>query len=113
MKHFFIIREDNPYLIYATRELAEKHLQRIIDLQHTGNIIIKKDVEVTKTPDGKLASVTITAYKRDIVGREYVSYSIKYAIEKVTLVEKEIMSNSIYPIEKVSLVEEEDKHDNQ
>lgn len=95
MEHFFIIREDNPYLIYAKRELAEKHLQEIIDLQHNGNIIIKKDIEVTKTPDGKLASVTVTAYKRDILGREYVSYSIKYAIEKVTL------------------VEEEDKHDNQ
>ena len=95
MKHFFIIREDDPYIIYATRELAEKQLQRIIDLQHTGNIIIKKDIEVNKTPDGKLASVTITAYKRDILGREYVSYSIKYAIEKV------------------SLVEEEDEHDNQ
>ena len=40
MKHFFIIREDNPYLIYATRELAEKQLQRIMDLQHTGNIIV-------------------------------------------------------------------------
>ena len=94
MKHFFVIREDDPYIIYATRELAEKQLQRIIDLQHTGNIIIKKDIEVNKTFDGKLDSVTITAYRR-IVGREYVAYSIKYAIEKVTL------------------VEEEDKHDNQ
>ena len=93
MKYFFIIREDDPYIIYAKRELAEKQLQRIIDLQHTGNIIIKKNIEVAKTPDGKLASVTITAYKR-VLGREYVSYSIKYAIEKVTLVE-------------------EDKHDNQ
>ena len=89
MKHFFIIREDNPYLIYATRELAEKQLQRIIDYQHTGNIIIKKDIKVNKTFDGKLASVTITAYKRDIVGREYVSYCIEYAIEDVTLVEEE------------------------
>ncbi len=95
MKHFFIIREDNPYLIYATRELAEKRLQRIIDLQHTENIIIKKDIKVNKTFNGKLDSVTITAYRRDMVGREYVSYSIKYAIEKVTL------------------VKEEDKHDNQ
>lgn len=93
--NFFIIREDDPYIIYATRELAEKQLQRIIDLQHTGNIIIKKDIKVNKTFDWKLASVTITAYKRDIVGREYVAYSIKYAIEEV------------------SLVEEEDKHDNQ
>ena len=87
--NFFIIREDDPYIIYATRELAEKQLQRIIDLQHTGNIIIKKDIKVNKTFDGKLDSVTITAYKRDIVGREYVSYSIKYAIEEVSLVEEE------------------------
>ena len=95
MRHFFIIREDDPYAIYATRELAEKHLQKIIDLQHTGNIIIKKDIKVNKTFDGKLSSVTITAYKRDIVGRECVAYSIKYAIEEVTL------------------LEEKDKHDNQ
>ena len=87
--NFFIIREDDPYIIYATRELAEKRLQEIIDLQHTRNISIKKDIEVNKTHDGKLDSVTITAYKRDIVGREYVSYCIKYAIEDVTLVEEE------------------------
>ena len=86
--NFFIIRTDDPYIIYATRELAEKRLQEIIDLQHTRNIIIKKNIEVNKTSDGKLDSVTITAYKR-VVGREYVTYSVKYSIEKVTLVEEE------------------------
>ena len=85
-KHFYIIREDDPYIIYATRELAEKQLQRIIDLQHTGNIIIKKDIKTEKNSKG-LTSVTITAYQR-IDGKEIPSYVIKYSIEEVFLVEE-------------------------
>lgn len=85
-KYFYIIREDDPYIIYATRELAEKQLQRIIDLQHTGNIIIKKDIKEERNSNG-LASVTITAYQK-INGKEIPSYVIKYSIEKVYLVEE-------------------------
>ena len=85
-KHFYIIREDDPYIIYATRELAEKQLQKIIDIQHTGNIIIKKDIKTEKNSEG-LTSVTITAYQR-IDGKEIPSYVIKYSIEKVFLVEE-------------------------
>lgn len=86
-KYFYIIREDDPYIIYATRELAEKQLQRIIDLQHTGNITIKKDIKTEKNSEG-LTSVTITAYQK-IDGKEIPSYVIKYSIEKVFLVEEE------------------------
>jgi len=85
-KHFYIIREDDPYIIYATRELAEKQLQKIIDIQHTGNIIVKKDIKTEKDDKG-LTSVTITAYQR-IDGKEMPSYVIKYSIEKVFLVEE-------------------------